>query len=353
MPTNPEVNRLLQFFTNETKGRNFCYIAAVMIDEAGMGIVDHGGRQVSCELALNGAKLLVKQIETYLENWKLPAQDPSLDESYVVYNMANGAIGFDFFTWLVDAEMRRIRCGAPPPLKVAFWRGRDTERIMAANKRYAWLDNVFRPGLQLLDAIEDHRAIAGHRSTLYMTKDVVAAARNGEKVPMMGSPLGDKPGNYMTITLREASHFSYRNSNVDGWVRFAERLKAEGETVFFIRDTEKADEPIAGFETLPRASRNLLNRAGIYYNAKMNFFVSNGPSMLCVYSKAPWMTMIPIEPDESEYFANTQDFWREMNGVEPPGQYPWTRSDQRIIWEVDTFDNIVAGWEKMKENVYA
>jgi len=52
--------------------------------------------------------------------------DETLDASHVCYKRRHtGPLGFDFIYWLVDAEMTRVREGAPAPLKVAFWCGQE------------------------------------------------------------------------------------------------------------------------------------------------------------------------------------------------------------------------------------
>ena len=85
----------------------------------------------------------------------------------------------------------------------------------------------------------------------------------------------------VTITLREASHWPSRNSNIKEWIKVAYTLKKLGLRVVFIRDTLCADLPLGNLlETSPEASRDLYARAGLYRSAHVNLGVNNGPMWL-------------------------------------------------------------------------
>ena len=305
-------------------------------------------------------ELVNKAIETGIP----PDPDPDLDASYAMYNLVTGSISFDFTIWLIDAEMRRIREGAPAPLKVGFWWGnepKEKDHHFAHKTRF--LNNVFRPMLGLIGAVEDDRAIGGHRSGVYTPHPLVKAVRAGEKVPRLSVPLSpmeaaipehlrfkDAP---ITITLREGTHWPHRNSDLPAWFRFACDLRAAGERVVFIRDTEKAHEGVAGFETDPFASLDLVRRCARYQGAKANLFVSNGPVGLALFGDRPWLQFVEIE--ENGYLANTAAFWKDENGLEIGEQYPWSSETQRIVWLTEgaktTYENICAGWDKIKDQI--
>jgi hypothetical protein len=150
------------------------------------------------------------------------------------------------------------------------------------------------------------------------------------------------PGGAVTITLRESSYWTHRNSNLAAWVQFAIDLKKAGERVIFVRDTEKADEQIDGFETCPIASSNILARFALYENSKANLFVSNGPATLALYGSKPWLQFTPVEKDGAPFMGNTPKFWRDSMGVPVGEQYPWSANNQRIVWlyEPETYEGI-------------
>jgi hypothetical protein len=318
---------------------------------ADIACCDYAG-DISLEKSQKEAvQILNERLSASIANWTLPSSDAWLDASHVVYNVANGPLGYDFIVWLIDAEMTRVREGAPAPLKVAFWLGRDADSRMQRDQRRQWLDNVFRPALALIGAVES-TTISGRHKEVFVSRDIVAAAKAGERVPRLkGDAIGSL--NVVTITLREAEHWSERNSNLPAWIRFATDLRNNGEEVVFIRDTAKADEPLADFTPCIRAPVDLRYRMTVYEAAKANLFVSNGPATLAVFSDRPWLQFVHVEPEGSDYRQNTAQFWKDSMGVAPGEQYPWSNERQRIVWAKDHYENIVAAWREHFEQAEA
>src|SRR5215467_3553685 len=249
-PSHPEIVGLLEAYLRLARDNSFAHVAISMVGHPGIAVADFAG-EISLEESQQEAMgILRRRLDASVENWSFPAQDESLDASFVRYNVANGPLGFDFLCWLIDAEMTRIREGAPAPLKVAFWCGRSPELIMSSDKRSMWLDNVFRPALALIGAVEDERAIFGRNKPVFVARDIVAASIAGETVPKFKSPVGSpaSPG-AVTITLREAAHDAHRNSAADEWKKFCRYLEGNGERVIVVRDTAKAYQPFDTFET--------------------------------------------------------------------------------------------------------
>src|SRR6185436_290868 len=112
-----------------------------------------------------------------------------------------------------------------------------------------------------------------------------------------------------------------------------------GEDVIFVRDTAKADEPIEGIETSPRASRDFLYRAALMFSARANMFVANGPSLLAWYSDVPFLNFKLLCPEEPEWGPGKPAFWHR-HGMAPGDQLPWTAPTQRLVWEEDELKNI-------------
>jgi hypothetical protein len=286
-----------------------------------------------------------------------PPTDPSLGWDYVCFNVPYSPLCYDFLCWLVDQEMRRVREGAPAPLRVGFFFGEDKRNELAHDPyREQMFENVVRPSLRLIGAIEDPKAISGHVSPTFVPRNIVAAARNGEKVPVLQAPTETKAematwlANHVglppvVITLREAGHTPHRNSDIESWVKFARFLQSQGERVVFVRDTSKADEPLEDFTICPQASRNLHSRMALNELAKINTLSSNGPVGLLLFSRCPWLQFIDIKEDGFIYPPDTRRFWRVKQGVEVGDQYPWSLPNQRIIWAKDTFANIMDAWQ--------
>jgi hypothetical protein len=296
---------------------------------------------------------LAERLQRNVDNGKPPPQDESLGAEYACYNAVNGSYGFDFISWLIDAEMRRIRLKAPAPLRVGFWCGWNQEIDSNRDKRGHWLEHVFRPALTLVGAVEDERAIYAHRSGTLTRKPITVSANKGESVPRLSAiydrPVLDEIDAPVTITLREAGYWPHRNSDLQTWHRFAVKLKQAGERVIFIRDTAMAHEAVAGFETDPLASIDLIHRMRVYETAKCNLFVANGPCELALFSDRPWLCFTPIEDEDSGYRPNTPKFWEEDHGIKVHEQFPWSGPAQRIVWEYPTYDALCRAWDGIKE----
>ena len=299
------------------------------------------------EHALEGVEFIRERLKATVHNRTVREIDPDLDASWVCYQAATAPISFDVITWLVEATMIMRREGAPGPLKVGFWLGRDGKTGVGTPARRRAFDNVVRAALPLIGAVEDNRAILGRAKHYYASRDIVAAYKAGEELPKLRSVSQRKlPPGTVTITLRETDEWPHRNSNLPAWVKFAGDLKAKGYRPLFLRDTAKAFEPIDGFETYPRGSIELDARMAAYESADANLLVGNGPVHLCLYSDAPYLEFHEVEPDGHKYTADTPEFWRDHYGVELGGQYPWSKPTQRIVWEPDNYATISEAFER-------
>jgi hypothetical protein len=349
-----EAIELLEMYLQKAKEGEFGHCGVVLTGTVvgqpyGVAACDFAGELGLEVCTLEALKILQKRVEEAVDKWMLPAQDPALNHSYVRYNLANGPMGFDFITWLLSHEMLRIKNGAPAPLKVAFWKGKDAETRMKQNNREMWYHNVFQPSLKFIGAIETED-YGGHFQPIYVPRDLVDYSRDGSQVPLL-KPTKPSPieGDYITVTLREKAKDGNRNSNNEAWLKFISYLMVnEGQRVIVIRDTELADEPLDGIETYPEASKDLETRFAVYSGAKMNFFVENGPASLCIHSTAPYTMFINL--DESERLR-TKHFVEWAFHLKSGDQYPWSNSKQKLFWKPDTFENIVEAWKEMKTKI--
>lgn len=292
--------------------------------------------------ALGSVLSMADQIKKRIADWTLPEQDSSLGADYACWHCGQNPAGFDFIVWLVLQEMLRVVGGAPAPLKIGFWHGSDQSNLN-------WTNNVYRPALAFIGAIEDNTAFKRQGHAYFLTAPIVEMHRAGIKVPVFKpAHQWQLPRDVITITLRETNYQPHRNSNVNAWVRFARTLKRHGENVIFVRDTAKADRPISGFDTCGIASKNLDARMWLYDNAKLNCFVSNGPWSLAQFSDKPLLCFVPPEKENSDYKINRPSFWKEKMGISHGGQYPWHGSRQRIVWERDDYANIIRAYDALK-----
>jgi hypothetical protein len=342
--SNPIVIELLEAYLEAAREGHFDSVAIAMTGYPNIAALDYAG-DLRLEPATKDAiEILTGKIERSISGWALPPRDESLDASHVVYDLGRAPIGFDFVVWLINAELQRRLANAPAPLKVAFWTGRDVgndgDARLSARGRDQWIDNMFRPALALICAVEDKRALQGHCPQTYVTRPLVEAARQGIEIPRLRSRITTtNDTRYITITLREAEHVPERNSKLGAWVSFAKYLQRRGDRVIFIRDFAKADERLSGFDTNPFASREIIARMAVYEHAAANLFVSNGPGVLCVFGSRPWLQFVRDADGAPE-------FWRDKIGLSPGDQYPWSAPNQRVIWAPDTYENIVSAWHQ-------
>jgi hypothetical protein len=345
----PEVIDLLESYLETARTHAFSHVAIAMTGYPNIAACDFAG-DIALQLGTQEALgVLQGKLLAEIANWQKPPVDDNLDASFVCYPASNAPLGFDFLVWLVDAEMTRIREGAPAPLKVGFWMGRGGDHLVERNNRRRWLNKVFRPLLKFIGAVEDERAIYGRHKALYVPRDTIAVTRAGEKPPLFKTPdQPHLPEGAVTITLREADHYGHRNSNLDAWRQFARELIDDGEAVIFVRDTDKAHEPLGHFATCPEASLDLTARMALYQKSKCNLFVSNGPVGLAHYSAAPWLQFLAVTDRNGNPYPD--EFWKKIMGLLPGEQFPWSNPTQRLIWATDSYDNILSAWKSLSES---
>ena len=116
-----------------------------------------------------------------------------------------------------------------------------------------------------------------------------------------------------TVTLRKTPRANGRDSDEEAWRTFADEIGAR-----VIPDYDV--EPI-----------HLHDRVALYAGAEMNFFVSNGPGVLCSFTTYPCMIF------DTHLAAGSLN----SDGIKGRGaQYPWMMKNQYAIWEAASLVNI-------------
>ncbi len=287
---------------------------------------------------------LLAELETLRAPRRSPARDPSLGADFACYNITLQPNCFDFAPWLIDAEMTRVREGAPAPLKVGFVSGADGGLRFYYPYQQMMFENVVRPMVPLIGAVEDGRARYGRNPRGIAYRAVVDAAKAGEPAPRFRAPPDvEAPSGAVVITLREHFLDPLRNSQMSEWIPFARWLQGHGERVIFVRESHIADEPLEGFETCLAASRDLHTRMAIYERAKACFFVSNGPWNLVLFTQTPWAMF--VDPEKNS--VNDPDGWRDFHGVAVGEQFPWSTPQQQVVWHRETFSSLCQTWRQL------
>lgn len=347
------IQMIEEWLANAREGRmNFI----AMVGCEGLARVTHGyAGAAGVEFGVNwGLDCLKRRIYERKEERTCP-RNPNLTADYACFNLMDMAPSYDFMNWLAIATMEMKKAGLPGPLKVGFFKGRIAESWKEGDRRPGMFENVVRASLKLVGAVEDEAAIPGHQYTSYLLRSITDKVRKeGAEVPIFRATdearmAVDEVRRPIVITLREANHWPHRNSNLDEWLKFARHLQRSGEDVIFVRDTAKADEPIPGyeFETSAEASRNLDVRLALYEASKCSLFAANGPWNLAVFAQFPWLMFNEALANDPFEF-NTPEGWKLHNGISVGEQLPWSRPDQRIIWQRDTYANMRQAWDELQ-----
>jgi hypothetical protein len=156
----------------------------------------------------------------------------------------------------------------------------------------------------------------------------------------------------ITISLRESSIQSGRNSNISEWIKFATSMKDNGYEIVFIRDTEKAfsdDGLFNEFLTFPLACFDLGVRRALYTKCFVNLMVNNGVAVLAILD--PNIRYIIFRMVNELYGCTTAAYLKSIGldvGNNYAGSMPW----QQICWEDDDSHVIEREFFKLEKIIY-
>lgn len=235
----------------------------------------------------------------------------------VCYDLSRRVAGFDFFLWLVLQKAfgaTRISVDRSNP-KTDKW------PLHIVQRR---IDSIIMPGPALV-GLPCGDGKWGNELSRGDQHDVVQQCLAGVKLPPLKSVLPAGKARY-TVTLRTTQRSPGRNSDDLVWRDFAAEIGA-----CVIPDYD--DEPIG-----------LHERMALYAGAEQNFFVTNGPSILCLLSEYPAMCF------------DCQHGSLAHLGLEYGAPYPFMRPQHQQIYETPTPEAIrrhFEAWLKSKEGVSA
>jgi hypothetical protein len=354
---NAEVIELLERWLKRARIGQLNYLALAACEGPIHVYNDFAGIR-GCEFAAYyGLGVVQQRIMTAQAAFEPAPIDKTIPADRYCWQVASAPACFDWFAWLVMAEIYRRQDKAGAPLKIGFqWGEGGKDRALSTAGRRHFYDNVIIPSLALIGAVEDESCVAhGRIIQRYTFVDIVRACRLSHDIPLLqpsqqaveAMRAFDYKGPYITITLREAAYGSHRNSNMEEWRKFADYLSAQGERVIFVRDTRFALEGVDGYDTCPAASIDIDVRCALYEGARANLFVSNGPWSLALFGTRPWLMFNEISGMDP-YPPNTDAWWRTFHGIGMNEQFPWSQPNQRIVWKRDTFLNMCEAWEQIE-----
>ena len=279
------------------------------------------------------------------------------------YDLARNPPTYDFVTFLMRVEALRLERGEKD-IEIMVLPGPDEGFRLdnlwprGGEARRKLLDNIVVPMAALLPAcrrvtVHDDRPHAANNS--FGHNEYTIPFRNftmvyGKGIRPLRSP--DKPQrepDLVTITLRESEHWAFRNSHVQEWLSAAVAMTHSlGLNVVILRDTSHAHIPlpprnfseIGGWTTDPVAPINIIERARLYSQASMNFFVSNGPAWLALALDVPAVIFRPTADQGPAFF-------KEVAGVRRGDQMPNAPPYQRLVWKDETAERVVEEYRMM------
>lgn len=225
-----------------------------------------------------------------------------------LYALRSKIAGFDFYPWLVMQRMG----GAD---RVAFDTSEPNTRKFTEEEIARRYQSILKPGPALL-GMESAEGASGVEYGPYMCTELIRMAKSGQPIPRLKSVLPPGKEKY-TVTLRTTRRWPNRNSN-DDWLTFADEIGAR---------------VIPDYDIEPMG---LHERMALYAGAEMNFFVTNGPIILCYLSEYPAMGFdVNNSPPQ---------------GVERGGRYAFMLEQHQQIWEDATLPNIRKHFEVWRKS---
>ena len=227
-----------------------------------------------------------------------------------LYDTARYLTSFNFFEWLLQAEaygativvfdIRSIRCNKWP--------------IEVSRRRFA---SICQPGPALIglpnEVFDASTASPTNARDLAQPggAPLVSFWKSGRRFTRLKTvrPAGSER---YTVTLRKTQRSPLRDSDEVAWREFAAEIGAR-----VIEDYDV--QPI-----------HLHERVALYAGAEMNFFVSNGPGVLCSFTEYPCMLFNTCHARGSLL----------LDGIGDGAQYPWMLANQRAIWELATPESL-------------
>lgn len=251
-----------------------------------------------------------------------------------IYDLTKYPTTYDFAGWAVIARthgIEHVHFVIDGP--IAHWKY--SEDI--AWKRFA---TVLLPICRLARLTYSVGARESGPEFSYHGGHVDALYRETGRLEKLKPTLLSTDSGYVTITMRESFRNTHRNSNKEAWERFGQYLRSQGKGVVLIPECE--DAPL-----------NLEHRMALYWGAEMNLGVAQGPMALCVFSDAPYITLNQNPKDPTGKAQYDIDRLLVKTGFPPGSQYSFRTERQILIWEPDSYENIVRAYERMQAGEFA
>lgn len=156
----------------------------------------------------------------------------------------------------------------------------------------------------------------------------------------------------VTITLRDYTYNTARNSNLASWAAFARELDTMSWYPVFVLDTERTvdalPDVLQGLPVFREVSWNVGLRAALYERAWLNLGINNGPMGLCwLNERTRYITFKLTTPSVAQA---TEAFNRDR-GFVAGRSLPFATPVQKWVWEDDTLEVIRREFFAMVERI--
>lgn len=152
----------------------------------------------------------------------------------------------------------------------------------------------------------------------------------------------------ITVTLRETSYETDRNSSTADWIRFAHSLDPEQYIPVIVRDTEVAfhslPEEMKDLTIFYEASWNMEIRAAFYQMSYLNLFSSGGPMSLAWFNNK--CRCLSFKLITNSVVVATENHLKYL-GYSVGDQLPYFSDFQKIVWDDDTYEVICREFKEM------
>ena len=148
----------------------------------------------------------------------------------------------------------------------------------------------------------------------------------------------------VTITIRDYGFDKVRNSNLDAWSRFSTYLDGSGYCPVIIPDLDGDDvDPYFtdGF-IYKEAAWNMMLRMALYERVYLNFFVTGGPLTLAFMNPQTSYIAMNALPEGSE--ITNKEAYKKI-GYDVGTNYKFSTENQKLVYDTDSYDNIVSEFE--------
>ena len=313
------------------------------------------------------------------------------DALYAFYDLGVAPISFDFLWFLVGAELERQRRGlaaihaviVPGPHGGLRKESSELERIIDPSARKARVNTMLVPACALLPSVAGITLASSRTQAEELVnlaegnvfparyepafpsypgphEPLRAARKDGTRIGVLRATAADLravddwlaargcAAQIVSITLRGYDYVPERNSNINSWISFAQRLDPTRFSVVFVPDTSQCFKGLPAelkdFPVFVEAAMVLGLRMALYQRAYMNLGVNNGPMGLCWLNDQTRYITFKILSDAA---PQTAPEYMKFLGFEIGRSLPFATPWQQWVWEDDELEVIDSAFTAM------